>query len=166
MGCNVRGGFSTRSFQKSNSFSQIRWSFTVIFKFYNKIMIEFFMKKHVIYQKSFKFQRNLWISRAANKTHLCLKVHGPLNSKDHYGTRMAFLLCFEPYFLSKFYIKSFKKLQISTKPLIFARGEQSTPMFEGVHSTKNPKDHHYSILIKNYFISFISLPVFNIQFRT
>ena len=41
LGCIVRRGFSTRSFQKSKSFSQILSSFTIIFKLHNKHNIEF-----------------------------------------------------------------------------------------------------------------------------
>ena len=43
----------------------------------------------------------LIFARGEQNTPICEGVHGTLNPKDHYGTRTACLIYFEPYFLSK-----------------------------------------------------------------
>ena len=52
----------------------------------------------------------LIFARGEQYTPMSEGVHGPLNSKDHYGTGMAFLICFETGFLIK---KSYKKVVLN-----------------------------------------------------
>ena len=60
------------------------------------------------------------------------------HTKSHEDIKRGIL---KAIFIQNLY-KILKKIQFSTKPFLFARGEQYTPMSEGVHGPLNSKDHN------------------------